>query len=90
MKTAFDPATRAATLDARGLDFAHAAAVFEGVHFTLADDRVDYGVPRFVSVGRLGAAVVVVVWTPRDDARRIISMRPANGKERALYEARLP
>ena len=90
MKIAFDPAKRAATLDARGLDFAHAGMVFDDFHFTLADERLDYGEPRFVSVGRLGAAVVVVVWTPREDARRIISMRHANGKERALYEARLP
>ena len=36
---------------------------------------------------RLGRDVVVLVWTPRGDARRIISMRKANGREKAFFEA---
>jgi uncharacterized DUF497 family protein len=86
----FDPAKRQATLEARGLDFADAGRVFDGYHFTRADDRMDYGEERFVSIGWLNGDVVVIVWTPRDGGRRIISMRHANGKERALYEARVP
>ncbi|WP_425388002.1 hypothetical protein [Azospirillum halopraeferens] len=33
--------------------------------------------------------MVVLVWTPRGDARRIISMRKANDREQALYGPRL-
>jgi uncharacterized DUF497 family protein len=29
--------------------------------------------------------MVVIAWTPRGDARRIISMRRANDREQALY-----
>ena len=33
-------------------------------------------------------AMVVLVWTPRGDARRVISMRKANERERRLYGPR--
>lgn len=49
----FDPDKRDWTLRERGIDFAGAAAVFAGVHYTRQDDRRDYGEPRFVSIGTL-------------------------------------
>ena len=52
-------------------------------------DRQDYGETRWIAVGQLGRTMVVVVWTPRDGARRIISMRKCNAKERQRYHARL-
>ena len=81
MRITFDPAKRAKTLAERGLDFADAARVFAGLHTVLADDRRDYGEPRFISAGLLGGRMVVLVWTPRGTARRVISMRYANAKE---------
>lgn len=87
MRITFDPAKRAVTLEERGLDFALAGLVFGAPHMTRADDRQDYGEPRFVSIGRLGRDVVVLAWTPRREARRIISMRKANGREKAFFEA---
>jgi uncharacterized DUF497 family protein len=33
----------------------------------------------------LDTRLVVVVWTPRGEVRRIISMRKANEREKALY-----
>ena len=87
MRLAFDPAKRALTRERRGLDFALAGLVFGARHMTRADDRRDYAEPRFISIGRLGGDVVVPVWTPRGEARRIISMRKANGREKAFFEA---
>jgi uncharacterized protein len=81
MRITYDAAKQAATLAERGLDFADAAEVFAGLHATLADDRMDYGEPRYISAGYLGGRLVVLVWTPRGSARRIISMRHAHGKE---------
>ena len=46
------------------------------------------GEDRFISIGFLDDAMVVLVWTPRDDACRIISMRKANERERRLYGPR--
>ena len=51
MRITRDAAQRAATLAERGLDFANAAAVFAGLHATLADDRMGYGEPRYISAG---------------------------------------
>ena len=48
---------------------------------TLPDERRDYGEPRFVTVGWLRDRFVAVVWTPRDDGRRIISMRYGHADE---------
>jgi uncharacterized protein len=75
-------------LEYRGLDFARAAEVFADVHFTIEDARRDYGEPRFQTVGRLDAQVVMIVWTPRDGARRVISMRRCHADVRAEYERR--
>jgi uncharacterized DUF497 family protein len=82
----WDEAKRRATLEARGLDFAEAELLFAGLHFTRRDERRPYGEPRFVTAGFLDARFVVVVWTPRDGGRRIISMRHGHDREKARFE----
>ena len=67
---------------------ARATDVLGGATLTVEDDRQDYGEVRFITIGLLGDAMVVLVWTPRDDASRIISMRKANERERRLYGPR--
>jgi uncharacterized DUF497 family protein len=89
VRITFDQAKRALTLEKRGLDFALAGLVFGDRHMTRVDDRRDYGEPRSISIGRLAADVVVLVWTPRGGSRRIISMRKASGREKAFFEASL-
>jgi len=83
----FDTVKREKTLLERGLDFADADKVFAGLHFVAPDDRLDYGEERFITVGLLGDRIVV--WTPRNDARRIISMRYANDREISRYKKHL-
>ena len=85
MRVEFDQAKRDVTLAERGLDFADAVSVFEGRSITFEDERRAYGESRFITIGELGERMVVIVWTPRGDARRIISMRRANDREQALY-----
>jgi len=63
--------------------------VFEGDTLTIEDDRFDYGEQRFITIGRLAGRIMVIVWTPRGAARRIISMRKANDREQAAYSPRL-
>ena len=81
MRITCDPAKRARTLAERGLDLRRAKEVFDGLHLTRADDRFDYGEPRFVTIGWLDERLVVFVWTPRGSARRIISMRHCHERE---------
>jgi uncharacterized protein len=85
----FDTVKREKTLLERGLDFADSDKVFAGLHFNVRDDRIDYGEERFFSVGLQHDRMVVIVWTPRNDARRIISMRYANDREISRYKKHL-
>jgi uncharacterized DUF497 family protein len=87
MLITFDPAKREITLRRRGLDFADAAEVFAGRHAAISNDRRDYGEPRFITAGFLRGRMVVLVWTPRGQARRIISMRYAHAKEEKRWHA---
>jgi len=89
MKVQFDQAKREKTLQERGLDFSRAAEVFEGTHFTGQDKRQDYEEDRFITVGWLDDGMIVMVWTPRGEVRRIISMRKANDREKTLYASYL-
>ena len=86
MRITFDAAKREKTLRERGLDFARAHEVFDGLTITLPDQRQDYGEPRFITAGWLDERLIVLVWTPRGLARRIISMRKANEREINKYK----
>ena len=88
MKVEFDEAKRASTLAQRGLDMARAGEVLDGDTLTIEDDRMDYGETRYITIGFLDERMVVLVWTPRGDVHRIISMRKANDREKAIYEPR--
>jgi uncharacterized DUF497 family protein len=85
MKVTFDPAKRNKTFAERGLDFTDAPRVFDGVTLSVEDCREDYGESRIQTVGFLVGRMVMIVWTPRGDARHIISMRKCNAKEQAVY-----
>ena len=81
MRITCNPQKRLQTLQDRGLDLLRAKEVFAGSHFTRPDLRHDYGEERFISVGWLDARLVVVAWTSRGTARRIISMRHCHERE---------
>jgi uncharacterized DUF497 family protein len=83
----FDPTKRANALKHRGLDFADAGVVFAGRTVTVQDERRAYGEDRFITAGHLGGRCVVLVWTPRGEARRIISMRYAHADEETRWFA---
>ena len=67
---------------------ARASEVSAGATLTAEDDRRRYGEIRYITIGFLEHMTIVLVWTPRRDARRIISMRKANERERRLYGPR--
>ncbi|WP_426057470.1 BrnT family toxin [Janthinobacterium sp. PSPC2-1] len=89
MRITFDAVKREKTLRERGLDFARAREVFDGLTITLPDQRQDYGELRFITAGWLDERLLVLVWTPRGLARRIISMRKANEREIDKYKQSL-
>jgi len=89
MKIDFDTGKKLLTLETRGLDMARAEEILNGRAITFQDARRDYGEERFITIGLLDDRMVVLVWTQRGDVQRIISLRKANGREKALYGARL-
>ncbi|MDB5692786.1 MAG: hypothetical protein JWO81_1849 [Alphaproteobacteria bacterium] len=89
MEISYDAAKRAKTLVERGLDFDDAVHVFAGTTITIEDDRQDYGERRYQTFGLLNDRLVALVWTPRGEARHIISMRKTNERERKKFEGQL-
>lgn len=64
MELTYDSSKRVRTLAERGLDFAEAAMVFEGLTLEVEDDRRDYGETRIVCYGLLNGRMVVVGYNP--------------------------
>ena len=83
MRITFDPVKREKALADRGLDFADAALVFEGVTVEVQDTRKDYGEVRIICYGLLVGRMMVVGYTPRGAERHVFSMRKANEREQA-------
>lgn len=79
-------AKRILTLRERGLDFARATEVFAGLHATRATHGGPTDEARFITAGFLDGRMVVMVWTPREGKRHIISMRHAHAKEQKLWK----
>ncbi|MGV3731709.1 MAG: BrnT family toxin [Sphingopyxis sp.] len=81
MDISFDEAKRQLTLKNRGLDFRDAARFFAAPYVEYEDNRFDYGEQRYIALGQLDGRAVAIIWTPRGETRRIISMRHAHAEE---------
>ncbi len=84
----WDEFKRILTLESRGLDFAEAAAMFDGrsILTTVAKSEVE---AWCLTVGPLGDdKLYAVVWTERGENKRIISLRRASSDEKRTYHAR--
>lgn len=84
MKLEWDEAKRQRTLQTRGLDFADVMQIEWETAISFDDDREDYGEERWVCLGLLRGQWVVVAYTFRGDALRVISMRKASRRERRM------
>jgi hypothetical protein len=85
MKFTWDEKKRRANILNHGFDFVDAKKVFEGVTFTLEDDRFDYGEERFITLGLLKGTVIVIAHTEKGNEIRVISMRKATKHEQKIY-----
>ena len=74
----------------RGLPFDLAMALFDGPVIEQPDLRRDYGELRIGIIGSVDGIVLHCVFTDRGNKRRIISLRPANRRERNDYRAAYP
>jgi uncharacterized DUF497 family protein len=84
----WDDRKRVSNLEKHGVDFA-AIERFDWREVTAeVDSRADYGEARVLAYGMLDGRLHAVVYTIRGPDRRIISLRKANRREQALYDAR--
>ena len=88
MRFEWDPGKAAENLAKHGVSFEEAATVFRDVlSATGADPDHSFDEERFVTFGiSAGGRLLAVAHSDRDDAIRIISVRPATPGERKIYE----
>jgi uncharacterized DUF497 family protein len=87
MRVIWDVKKAAVNLRNHGVEFSHAATVFDDpMAVTIEDTR--HGVQRFFTVGSdlLGRILVVVYAYFGEEEIRLISARKATPKERRVYE----
>ncbi len=83
----FDPRKNAANLKKHGVSLAEGDGVLSDPLAVTIEDESAEGEQRFVTLGvNTFRSLMVVVWTPRDDDVRIISVRKPAAKERKTYE----
>ena len=78
------------TFEERGIDFEFASHVFDGDYVEDEDRRLDYGEPRYVTIGEIEGVPITVVWTPRSGRRRIVAAWPSSNQERRKYREYYP
>ena len=79
----WDPNKRQRTLVERGLDFADAAKALLEPHIEVRSDR--FGEVRVLAICDHSPKVIAVVYTPRGELCRIISVRPARKNEQREF-----
>ena len=86
MQYSYNKTKKALNIKKHGLDFDDAKLVIES-NKTVAfeDDRFDYGEQRFITIGLLQDALVVIVTSETENEICIISMRKAEKNEQAIY-----
>ena len=85
MKFEWDEAKHQSNLRKHRLAVAVVATVFAGATFTFEDNRFDYREDRYITLGLLREAVVVIAHTEREEVIRVISMRKATKNEQRVY-----
>ena len=85
MHITFDEAKDVLNKSKHGLSLSEAAKLEWDDALIWQDTRCDYGEARMIALCAIGERLYCVVYVDREDARRIISLRKANNKEKILY-----
>lgn len=85
MHITFDEAKNVLNKSKHGLSLSEAERLEWDDALIWQDTRRDYGEARMIALCAIGERLYCVVYVDREDARRIISLRKANNKEKILY-----
>ena len=87
MTATFDPKKDADNLKKHGVSLSEGDGVLSDPLALTIEDESAEGEQRFVTLGaNTFGTLMVVVWTPRDEDVRIISVRKPTSRERRNYE----
>ena len=87
METKFDPKKNAINLRRHQVSLAEGDGVLNDLLALTIEDDAAEGEQRFISIGmNTFGRLMVVVYTHRGEDIRLISVRPAEPKERRAYE----
>lgn len=86
MTATFDPKKDADNLKKHGVSLSEGDGVLSDPLALTIEDESAEGEQRFVTLGKYIGTLMVVVWTPRDEDVRIISVRKPTSRERRNYE----
>lgn len=81
---------RIENFQAHGVDFVRAARMFDNPVLEIEDKRQFYGEPRIMAIGHVEGWFMVVTYSPRGKARRIITAWKASDEDEAIYRAKIP
>jgi len=85
MNITFDPNKDAINQAKHGISLADAEQIEWNTLFATPDQRRDYGEERIIGFAYIGLRLYCVVFTDRNNERRIISLRKANSREVKYY-----
>lgn len=87
MTATFDPGKDAVNLEKHGVSLSEGDGVLNDPLALTIEDASAEGEQRFVTVGMNAfGTLMVVVWSPRGEEIRLISVRRTEPKERRTYE----
>jgi uncharacterized DUF497 family protein len=84
----FDQAKSNEVFEARAFDLGYASRIFPGYVLEREDTRGGYGERRFKVIGELLGDVLVVIYTPRGGACRVITAWLADPADTELWHGR--
>lgn len=87
MRFTYDPAKSERNIADRGLAFDLAEDFDWSTALIAEDTRQDYLERRYQALGLIAVHLHMLVFTPRDGAVHVISLRRANQRERTRYAA---
>lgn len=87
MRFTFDPDKNERNIAERGIAFGLAEAFDWSSAMITEDTRQQYSERRYQALGLIGEHLHMLVFTPRDGAVHVISLRRANQRERTRHAA---
>lgn len=86
MEYEWDDVKAAANKRKHGVGFSIVLEFVWATALVVADDRADYGEPRWLALGLIEGRLYSLAFTIRAERIRVISLPAASRKERTLYE----